>query len=254
MAKLIEWQSLLTSREEVHAQVREQQMKVDRLEQQVSECMEENRAMKEALRQQLGQAQTETLHAVRTLETSAKVRGMGDDLRLFGLLTGVQENAVAAEPLFVGEGMWERRRLFDAIRDKPNIAVVATTADGRTFGVSYTRPVTRINTRSLDPTISAFVFRPDEDVPFETFGVKDEHRATIAVTFSDGSRSGHVRVADDGVGELWIGSEVSDSYSEQLSAVFAGMSDDSLTGSSGRDRPFHCRRVVALQFKSPADF
>ena len=139
---------------------------------------------------------------------------------------------------------------FEKIKKKPNVLVLAKTTEGRFFGFWFTKPLQRLNQKSFDPTITAFVIRPDDAVSFQTFPVRSKHAASIFVYPVRGPTCGFFNVGVDRVGQLWIGTENSDSYCENLSAIFEGLDDRGLTGHSGQDEDqrYHCESVVVYQF------
>ena len=242
-----------------------------RLTERVMKEMAQQRDEVEALK-----AEVETLkRAVRERDTEiealkACVRGAGQPVRHdaprkfvrsgdalnpcdTAALAGTPDGPV--QPLFIGNGRWNWRELFGAIRNKPNIAIVATTEDERTFGVHIRRPIAKSDCRVFDPDLTVFVARPgDADEPYTKFSLRPEVREHAFVRFCQCSPKGVVNVGVDGVGQLWIGNDECDSFCEGLSRIFAGLGDDGLTGQSGRDHVFHCTRVVVLDMTPQGAF
>ena len=139
--------------------------------------------------------------------------------------------------------------MFNKFKNKSNVLVLAKTTEGRHFGFIVTQPLGRPNQRSYDVTLAAFVICPDGDTPFEVFPVLTEHSASIFVKPVTDSQRGFFNVGVQDVGQFWIGTETSDSYCENLSAIFKGLGDDGLTGHSGQDEDqvYHCESVVVFE-------
>ena len=152
--------------------------------------------------------------------------------------------------LYVSEDDFTTEDLFDSVGGVSNLVFVAVTTEGRYFGVTFEQPVKQMNCRVVDPSITAFVYRPDEEEPFEWFAVWDDVDEECFVVFPRGSPSGMVKVGVDGVGQLWFGAKTSSSYSEGLSDIFEDMKNNELTGHSGKKHPYHCERLIALKLVS----
>lgn len=164
-----------------------------------------------------------------------------------------QFQGLSPEPVYASRGGHiDQAQVFSKVQNQGNVAIVAKTACGRLFGLLYTKAVSVFDKKVMDPSISVFAFRPgDDEMPFEVFDLNDACKGRTYVRFPRRSRSGFVQVAVDGVGQLWVGTEQSDSYSESISSVFDGVSDDGLTGRNGRrqDQFYHCEGVVVFLFR-----
>ena len=170
-------------------------------------------------------------------------------LDLFRAMTdfpGFEPSEASVRAVF--EQSFRPEEFFKAIRDCPNVVVVAVTAENKFFGVSLTKPVTSLEVKVYDPSISVFTYDPHRDDKFEAFGVCDAEKKGVFVRCSSCSRSGVLCVGSNS-GQLWIGSELQDSFCANLSGVFEGLDDRLLTGHSGRgeDEIYHCSKVIVLQ-------
>ena len=142
---------------------------------------------------------------------------------------------------------------FKAVRGLSNVAIIARTNEqDRIFGVTYTKPLKGYNLQLFDPDITVFVNRQwDQEQPFAQFQVLDEEVENVFIQVICESKSGILRVGSDSIGQFWIGKEKSESFSENLSKVFRGLRDDTLTGHNGKDEKgfYHCKQIIVLHFK-----
>ena len=143
--------------------------------------------------------------------------------------------------------------LFQKVQGKPNVAVIAFTADGDVFGGCYSRAVTEQDKWVYDRDI--FIFSLESRGRCETpqkFDVKKVLRDEVSVTFWKNNPKGFVGFwvhNDDG---FHLGNERSKTVCHDLSHGFVGLEDTTLTGmnGTGREGPYHrCTRLVAVQLQ-----
>ena len=124
--------------------------------------------------------------------------------------------------------------IFNAVKGKPNIAVVGFTTDGDVFGGFYSVSVTE-HGRCATP---------------QRFVVKAELKDKAYVFFCKNNCNGFVQFGVSGVGWFYLGNERSRSFCRYLSRSFDGLEDTTLTGKNGTlfSGPYHhCARLVAIQ-------
>ena len=138
--------------------------------------------------------------------------------------------------------------LFQAVKGKPNIAIIATTTDGDVFGGFYSVAVTQQDEAFKDPNIFAFSFESHGrcETP-QRFVVKKEMKDHAFVKLVKVSSSGFVWF-DGGNGWFFLGNEKSRPFCVYLSNVFEGIEDTTLTG-KGNYEDFTCCRLVAVQLE-----
>ena len=144
--------------------------------------------------------------------------------------------------------------LFEKVKVKPNIAVVATTTDGDVFGGFYSVTVTKQDWNFNDPTIFAFSFesRGRCSTP-RRFAVGAKVNESAFVFYWKDDRNGFVQFGVFGNGCFLLGNERSYSYCSNMSQGFEGIEDTTLTGKSGTLNfgPYqHCARLVAVQLSN----
>lgn len=132
--------------------------------------------MQERTIEQLTEASREVLSRANTLESVVR---MNDDDNAFWSLMSHLKNAPEFERLDATVVFDDHHTLFQfsdffrAVKNKPNIAVVAQLSSTQMVGVTYTQKNTGVKKPVQDPNISAFVFQPDDDEnPFEQFGTQ----------------------------------------------------------------------------------
>ena len=143
--------------------------------------------------------------------------------------------------------------LFQAIKGKPNVAIVATTTDGDVCGGFYSVAVTEQREFFYDPTIFAFSFESHGRCKTpQRFVVKKENQENADVGFFKSDKNGFVQFWVDCVGGFYLGNEKSYSYCWNVSRAFEGLENTTLTGKNNtggwREGPYHhCARLVAIQ-------
>ena len=136
--------------------------------------------------------------------------------------------------------------IFEKVKGKPNVALVATTTDGDVFGGFYSVAVTEQMKPFFDPDMFIFSFesRGRCETP-KNFHVKENVRArTFVLFFKDDSEEWTVDIGG-GVGWFYLGNETSDTWCSNLSLGFEGIEDGTLTGKPNGGN-FTCARLVAL--------
>ena len=142
--------------------------------------------------------------------------------------------------------------LFQMVRGRPNISIVATTTDGDVFGAFYSVAVTEQDTVFYDPNMFIFSFESHGRCATpRCFFVKEWLKNDAYVCFWKNCSSWFVELGVYRAGEFFLGNEMCDSYCWKISNVFEGLKDTTLTGVSGswdEDGPHHhCSRLVAFQ-------
>ena len=138
--------------------------------------------------------------------------------------------------------------LFQKVRGKPNVAIVATTTDGDVFGGFYSVAVTeRLKDENLfDPNMFAFSFESHGrcETP-KRFAVKKKFKvdAGVAFFFKNDSDMPFVEFYGGG-GEFFLGNEKTETWCYNLSDCFKNVENTTLTGKNC-GRPSCCRFVVS---------
>ena len=140
--------------------------------------------------------------------------------------------------------------LFEKVKGKRNIALIATTADGDVFGAFYSVAVTEQQKDFDDPDIFIFSFESHGrcETP-QRFVVHEESKDRANVWLEMSNDSGFVCFTVSGYGWFWLGDERSDSFCFELSTGFEGLEDTTLTGEKGSwtSGPYHhCTRLLAV--------
>ena len=121
--------------------------------------------------------------------------------------------------------------LFNKVMGKPNIALVGFTADGDVFGWFYNVAVTRQEKWFDDPNIFAFSFESHgRCMTPQRFVVKAGKDVSPGVFFEKDHPCGFLDFSARGPGVFCLGDECSDSYCRDLSNVFEGLEDSTLSG------------------------
>ena len=138
--------------------------------------------------------------------------------------------------------------LFNKVKKKRNVALVATTTDGDVFGAFYSVAVAKLKEDFDDPNIFAFSFesRGRCETP-QRFVVKEECRDNAGVKFYKGELGGWGVEFYGGCGWFLLGFEKSDITCWNLSLGFAGIEDTTLTGKNWES--FTCCRLVAVHLE-----
>ena len=134
--------------------------------------------------------------------------------------------------------------LFQAIKDRENIAIIATTSEGDVFGGFYSRAVLeQSGGYFLDPNMFIFSFEshgrcetPQRFLPKGYAHVMFYKDTSAFVSF------------DAGTGWFHLGNEKSRTYCAHLSQGFEGIKNSTLTGKRNGEN-FTCCRLVAIQLE-----
>ena len=137
--------------------------------------------------------------------------------------------------------------LFDKVKGRQNIAVVAFTTDGDVFGGFYSVAVTEQTTYMYDPNIFVFSFESHGRCATpQRFVVKEGLKKNAYVCFWTRDDFGFVQFSVlGGYGGFTLGNERSKSCCQYLSRGFEGLQDTTLTGNVHH----HCTRLVAIQLE-----
>ena len=145
--------------------------------------------------------------------------------------------------------------LFDKVKGKPNIALVGVTTEGDVFGMFYSRAVSEPDKEIFDPNIFIFSFESHGRCTTpQRFALKEKKKGLKEKAFVGFYKSdyGFVWFGVYGVGSFTLGNEKSESFCMDLSVVFEGLEDTTLTGQNNpgtgdNGQYHHCTRLVALQ-------
>ena len=150
--------------------------------------------------------------------------------------------------------------LFAHVRGRENIALVTTTADGDVFGAFFSCAVKFREEHFQDPNIFAFSFESHGRCATpQRFGLKPERAQRAIVSFCNYSSMGWFAwVGVFSEGAFHFGNEKSRPRCWNLSRIFEGMGDCTLSGKTWRgrdDEGYRCTRLIAVQFtQSPPGF
>ena len=136
--------------------------------------------------------------------------------------------------------------LFEKIKGKRNVAMIATTTDGDVFGGFFNVAVTEQDEFFMDPNI--FIFSFESHGRCETpkkFILKAEVRRYKFVYFFNDVPSGWFVNIGGYPGYFYLGNEKSGTFCYDLSREFEGIGDNTLTGNNREN--FTCTRIVAIQ-------
>ena len=144
--------------------------------------------------------------------------------------------------------------LFEMVKGKKNVALVATTTDGDVFGGFYSVAVTGQDEFFDDQAIFAFSFESHgRCMTPQRFVVKERLKNMTSVRFEKNIFNGFVLFWVGGVGGgFYLGNEVSRSFCCEMSLAFEGLQNTTLSGKSGTcfEGPFHhCTRLIAIQLE-----
>ena len=138
--------------------------------------------------------------------------------------------------------------LFEKVKSKKNIAIIATTTDGDVFGGFYSVAVTEQEKEFRDRDVFIFSFESHGrcETP-QMFVLKKEMEDDAGVEFRKDNTYGRFVVFWAGYGRFFLGNEKSLTYCTGLSRGFQGIEDTTLTGVEREE--FTCCRIVAIQLK-----
>ena len=139
--------------------------------------------------------------------------------------------------------------LFNKVKGKRNIALVAFTADGDVFGGFYSVAVTEDQKFFHDPNIFVFSFESHgRCVTPQRFVVRVSVRSSKCVLFwRSYSNVWFVNVGGNN-GYLLLGNEKTNTKCCHLSSGFVGIENTTLTGKPNCER-FTCTRIVAVHLQ-----
>ena len=140
--------------------------------------------------------------------------------------------------------------LFEKVKGKRNIAIIATTTDGDVFGAYYSVAVTQQEQYFQDPDMFIFSFESHgRCMTPQRFMVKEEWKGGASVEFFKNVCGGRFVLFNGGGGWFSLGNEKSRTWCFQLSHGFNGIDDTTLTGEpeGSHSGNFTCCRLVAVQ-------
>ena len=139
--------------------------------------------------------------------------------------------------------------LFDKVKGKANIALVAFTADGDVFGGFYSVAVTKQEKFFYDRDMFVFSFESHGrcETP-QRFVVKDDVRSSKCVRFDKKDSGGKFVNVGGNFGWFFLGNEKSDTFCANLSWGYVGIQNKTLTGNTYPGR-FTCTRIVAVHLQ-----
>ena len=135
--------------------------------------------------------------------------------------------------------------LFQMVKDKPNVALVASTTEGDVFGGFYSVAVTEQDETFKDPDMFLFSFESHGRCKLpKKFAVKEGEREYAYVNFyKDDSCLQFVKFHGYQC-NFYLGNDRSKTYCDNLSCGFEGVEDTTLTGKNREN--FTCCRLVAI--------
>ena len=140
--------------------------------------------------------------------------------------------------------------MFRKIKNKRDVALIATTREGDVFGCFYNVAMSRKAKGFWDTNIFAFSFESrGRCMTPQRFMLLDDAKFDASVFAHPKSDENHwfVEVGALEHGCIGFGNEKSDLWCESLSGVFEGMQDTTLTGKVEQD--YHtCVRLIAVSF------
>ena len=140
--------------------------------------------------------------------------------------------------------------LFNKVRGKPNIAIVATTTDGDVFGGFYSVAVTEQDRLFDDPNMFVFSFESrGRCMTPQRFVVKVDRKKEACLEFFKNDIYGFVEFKVVCGGHFWLGDERSHSFCWDMCDACEELQNKTLSGKSGiRDEDeHHCARLVAVR-------
>ena len=139
--------------------------------------------------------------------------------------------------------------LFQMVKDKPNVAIITTTADGDVFGGFFSVPVTVQNVEFEDPNMFIFSFESHGrcETP-QRFFPNEETKDNAFVEFYQRDSFGRFVLFSGGVEAFSLGNEKSKTFSFNLSDAFDGIENNTLSG-KGNYEKYTCNGLIAIQLK-----
>ena len=145
------------------------------------------------------------------------------------------------------------KELFEHVKDRGDIALIAFTTDGDVFGGYYSVAVTQQDKDFYDDSVFMFSFESHGrcETP-QLFALKQEmsHLARVKYFNADGN-GWFVRFGVYGFGHLGLGDINSRTWNKNFACCFQGMQDTTLTGKTAKGWSMNCHyctRLVAVQF------
>ena len=143
--------------------------------------------------------------------------------------------------------------LFVKVKGKHDIALVGFTTDGDVFGGFYSVAVMEQERDGFfwDRTIFIFSFESrGRCATPQRFDVK-EGLNRKHVEFWKNDSYGFAMFWVDWTGGFWLGNESSNSFCSNMSRLFEGLEDTTLTGNANQSNGsyHHCTRLVAVQLE-----
>ena len=137
--------------------------------------------------------------------------------------------------------------LFDAVRSKENIAIVATTTEGDVFGAFYTVAVDKRDEWFHDPDMFLFSFGSHGrcETPMR-FDVKKRCLDVTRLKFYQNDFDGWFVGFYCGWDGFDLGNEKSRTWAENLSKSFKRIEGTTLSGDERNIMSYHCARLIAL--------
>ena len=133
--------------------------------------------------------------------------------------------------------------LFDAIALKSNVAVIGQTTDGDVFGVFHGKPVVAFDELIYNPACFVFTFESHgRCMTPQRFPVKEAALWSSYVSYFNACDAGFLECGADGSfgGWLTLGGPQSKTSTGDLSKVFEGIENSTLTGGTpDKDGKFH---------------
>ena len=137
--------------------------------------------------------------------------------------------------------------LFQAVKGKPNVAIITTTTDGDVFGGFYSVAVTDQDRVFFDPNLFLFSFESHgRCMTPKKFDVKEKSKDDAGVMFYKNDSDGWFVTFDGGSGCFYLGNEKSRTFCVDLYWGFEGIEDTKLTGKKYPEN-FTCTRLLAIQ-------
>ena len=141
--------------------------------------------------------------------------------------------------------------IFEKVKGKENIAVIAFTTDGDVFGGYYNVAVTKQGKSFYDPDMFLFSLqshgrcKTPQQFVVDKWMKKESH-----VAFWKTEHCGFVVFRVKFESGCLLGNDRLDSVCVKMSKGFKGLEDTTLTGQNSTwDGPyFHCARLIAIQF------
>ena len=140
------------------------------------------------------------------------------------------------------------RTLFDHVKSRGRVVLIAETSKSDVFGFFYSTPVKRLGDETDDTSISALAMETHGRCERLRLFPSKESGEPACVRFRVGDDRGYVCIGGRR-GSVWLGGEKSRSFCCNVSGVFEGLSNTALTGQTGTSwsGPYHAIvRIVAF--------